>query len=295
MSSREPVRPAYFQVPALPVEREELDPAAPGLWGSVDLELEVAADSWLHVGSGAPKPAGRALAAAHTWAPVVRDRRWVNVPVVPGTSIKGAVRAVFEALTPSCEVFDRGACRVGRPPIQLCPACAVFGAAGLRGRVGFDEARATTYEVQVIEVPQRYSHQHAPRQGRRLYTPGTEHPEPATRELLECLSGGSRLSTRLTTSGAPGWALGLITIVLGLGPWGLPHLRLGGGKNRGMGIVTVQITGGRVAASRADLIVRRTGPVDEEAVAGWQEAARERFPALEDQRTAIAQGYGAGR
>ncbi len=101
---------------------------------------------------------------------------------IPATSIKGAVRSVFEAITNSC-VSQRGrrertnssahfACGLVRKgqekQAQLCPACRVFGTTGYRGRVHFGDAepvgevRTTTIKISELWSPKRT-------EGRKFY------------------------------------------------------------------------------------------------------------------------------
>ena len=62
-----------------------------------------------------------------------------RVPVLPGSSLKGALRQVYELLTPSCQLVRGEACRARAKDAspQVCPACSLFGAAGLGGRFVF--------------------------------------------------------------------------------------------------------------------------------------------------------------
>lgn len=302
MSTWEPVRPAYFTLPLLSPERKPPSDWLAGaerLWGSVELRLTVDPASGLHVGSGAPRAVGGALAAAQAGVPRIRDRGLSEVPVVPGSSLKGAVRAVVEALTLSCDPLGPDHCGRGRTsgPEWVCPACLLFGCAGRRGLVGFADATPIGDEpvaLQLEEIPQRYSHQHAPRRGRRLYRPEPESPEPRYTERLErleLLPGGTVLAARLLLDGAPDWGAGVIAIALGVGNDGLPHLRLGAGKNRGLGIVRCSVTGGSHAASLTSA-VGSGRPVDDRTIRRWQAAAVGRHAQLAQRRAEIRAGYG---
>lgn len=293
MSSWEPVQPAYFTLPVLGPERQR--PAdwwreGPRVWGVLELRLAAAPDSPLHIGSGAPRPTGQGLAAAHASAPRRRGRAIVDEPVVPGSSLKGSVRVVVEALTPSCDPLGQDSCK----PASVCPACLVFGAAGRRGLVGFTEATvlAEVVALQYRRIAQRYSHARAPKRGRRLYGPEPESPLPRATEVLEVLPGGSELAASLALDGVPDWGVGLITIALGLGRVGLACLRLGAGKNRGMGIVRCRLDGGWWADNFAAAAAGHRQPVDADAIDRWQQAAMARFPVAKGRRDVIHQRYG---
>ncbi|MFB6274114.1 MAG: RAMP superfamily CRISPR-associated protein [Salinibacter sp.] len=75
--------------------------------------------------------------------------------IIPGTSLKGMIRSVFEVLWPSCMIVDQGSprelvpdrVRKCRDRSQLCPACRTFGFMGRgsgstvhRGRVNVGQA-----------------------------------------------------------------------------------------------------------------------------------------------------------
>jgi hypothetical protein len=202
------------------------------------------------------------------------------------------VRVVVEALTPSCDPLGPSACRAH----AVCPSCLVFGTAGRRGLVGFGEA-ATPPEaglpgLQHRRLAQRYSHPRAPKRGRRLYGPEPESPLPRATEVLEVLPGGSVLVSTVVLDGVPDWGVGLVMIALGVGPLGLPCLRLGAGKNRGMGILHCEVTGGSYAETLAAAAGGARRAVGDEVIGRWQQAATARFGVLTERREAIHQGYG---
>jgi hypothetical protein len=173
----------------------------------------------------------------------------------------------------------------------------MFGSAGLRGRVGFSDAMTTTdtavtdAETAVIHIAQRYSHEHAPDRGRRIYRTTPETPQPKRREALEVVRPPATFTTTLTFHGLPDWGAGVLLIALGVAPHGLPHVRVGGGKNRGLGIVTVEVTAARVGEGLRHALLAET--LDDatrlgEKLAAWQHAAIRRFPGLPARRDEIA-------
>ncbi len=292
MTSWEPARPAYFTIPIGAPKRERVAGWMTGLAVWAELRLRLTTMSHLHVGSGAPRLLqGGKLAGAQVGAARRQDGQLAHVPVVPGSSLKGALRVIAEALSPSCDPFAKRACRDG----EVCPACLLFGSPGRRGLLAFTEAVPVhDARPEVIRIGQRYSHTKAPRRGRRLYGPDPEAPAPQATEAVEVVHSGTELVARLALHGAPEWAAGLVTIALGIGAEGLPHLRLGGGKNRGMGIVVVSCDGGWQAPTRLAALTDRA-PVDDAVVAGWQRAALDRVPELAERRDQIATGYGGAR
>ena len=244
MSAFQPVEPGYFSVNCRDVvgySRTDLQ-----WFGWLDLSLTAETD--VHVGTGAPTlvpgkgedeivadmvrhPAGADLAASEG--------------VIPGSSLKGAARAVFEVLTASCVVTDR-AC--GR-----CWACKSFGSPGQRGRVGFDDAVFGSSEWVTVEVAQRYS-QRPPRDARRFYRRTPERSEARWKETLLCVAAGSTTTSRVQLAGVDDVVLCALLCALGAVPDTLPYFRVGGGKNRGLGIVRVELQDVRLGRELAAVV-----------------------------------------
>lgn len=276
----QPRRRAYFLLDLSPPERRPAPNRQDGLWGRLEIELECLTE--VHVGGTAPvvvvldgKPTlvqGMTRLAAESGP----------VPVVPGSSVKGAVRAVVEAITPSCDRLSRDRDAACQGSSALCPACAAFGAPGWRGTVAFSDLRATEpIELTVRRVAQRYSHTKAPRRGRRLYGLRPEEPLPNQVEAVECLPAGSRLRGAVLFEGVTEAGAGALALALGLPPHGLPLLRLGAGKNRGLAQARVRLLSSAVASGQAPALLGQRMPVDigalqENALSCWS-ACRSRL------------------
>ena len=189
---------------------------------------------------------------------VVRDLYKVTVngqkvPAVPGSTLKGAARAVVEAVTASCigvtrvsrRELPREASRSCRPP-QLCPACGLFGAMNRQSRLTFSDAVFTSGDAAIARMPAMYR----PRpgqgrayrdrvqqfKGRKFYYHGKPQPH---REgtYIEVLKPGTVLHGRITFTGLDEAELGLLLFALGLD--NSFQLALGGGKPVAMGRVVV--------------------------------------------------------
>ena len=231
-----------------------------GWTGHLVWEIEVLSD-YLYVGRGNLDLVR--LPDGHEQARYAFARRDGKL-VVPATSVKGAVRAVFEAITNSC-VSQRhrrenrslsvvhmacGLVRKGKEgKAQLCPACRVFGTTGYRGRVYFSDA------VPVGDVPTKtikIADLWPPRQvrkARKFYQTkafqGQDlRPRKNTR-FLEVVPKGSRFCTTLYFENLSGAEMGALMRALGLGlhsskpntiVYAFP-LKLGGAKPRCLGSV----------------------------------------------------------
>jgi hypothetical protein len=283
----QPRRLAYFLLDLSPPERLPAPNRQDGLWGRLEIELECLTE--VHVGGTAPvvvvlegKPTlvqGMTRLAAESGP----------VPVVPGSSVKGAVRAVVEAITPSCDRLSREKDAACRGSSLLCPACAAFGAPGWRATVAFSDLRAAQpIEFTVRRIAQRYSHTKAPRRDRRLYGLRPEEPLPNQVEAVECLPSGSRLRGAVLFEGVTEAGAGAITLALGLPPHGLPLLRLGAGKNRGLAQTRVALLSGTIASGLTSAMHRQYAPVD---VGPLQEAAFSRWPASRARLDRIREHY----
>ena len=282
----QPPRPAYFVLERLEARRSEPPDRESGLWG--DLQVEVECVTEIHVGGTAPDLVdldhGPALIQGMTSLP----RPGGPVSVVPGSSVKGAVRAIVEAITPSCERVGGKGCRGA----ELCPACTVLGAPGWRATVSFsDLSPSAPVELTGLRIAQRYSHAHAPRRGRRLYGVIPEHPLPSEEEAIACLPPGTVLRGTVRLEGVREEGAGLVALALGLPPHGLPLLRLGAGKNRGLAQSRVTLVKGRAAHGSRELVRGASRHIDAAAVDSWQTTALRVWPEACDRLARIATEY----
>jgi CRISPR/Cas system CSM-associated protein Csm3 (group 7 of RAMP superfamily) len=140
-----------------------------GLTGRLELTFTVVSE-YLFVGSGAygfdPNAQGD---RPDVWYTFYRRNGQL---CVPGTSIKGAIRAIVEAISNSCVSQIRRpreqvnshhqACRFRDENNSLCPACRLFGTTGYRGRVHFSdflpngEVRSQIVKIGELWEPKRY-------------------------------------------------------------------------------------------------------------------------------------------
>lgn len=282
-------QPAYFTVPFAPPDRRPAPDRRNGIWA----ELQVAGEALtaLHVGSGVPEPAEETLAAGIPMEPrpgAAADGTLRDGPVLPGSGVKGALRVVFEAVTYSCDPLDRNArCR---SRMQACPACALFGMAGSRGALAVSDLTVAG-PTGVRHIPQRYSHPDAPRRGRRLYGLTPETGTDDAEETLLVIDPGARLAGALTVRGAEPWAVGVLVLVAGLVTDGLPLVRLGGGKNRGLGAARLQLISSRYASDQRAWMLGDRRTLDDQTLQGWARAAREGDGLLADQLERIREAY----
>jgi CRISPR/Cas system CSM-associated protein Csm3 (group 7 of RAMP superfamily) len=167
--------PKPFVLIEIPSRAPERKPATThekfaGLAGRLELTFTVVSE-YLFVGSGAygfdPNAQGD---RPDVWYTFYRRNGQI---CVPGTSIKGAIRAIVEAISNSCvsqirrpreqvNSHHHQACRFRDENNPLCPACRLFGTTGYRGRVHFSdflpngEVRNEIVKIGELWEPKRY-------------------------------------------------------------------------------------------------------------------------------------------
>ena len=209
------------------------------------LTATIHARSPVHVASGLLEP------TRDRQYPLVKGVfRSQGIPVIPGTSLKGCVRAIAEAISGSAVQVTRARdlpCEYmpQRGVEQLDVAQRIFGAMGYQGAFAFADAPQVTGQTTIVPTPQLFrprSEAHdtyfdgrQPR-GRKFYMHGTlaEGDLP-----LEACAVGSTFTLRANFSDMSAGELGLVLAALGLGEprW---HPKLGGAKPACLG--TIEIT-----------------------------------------------------
>lgn len=169
-------------------------------------------------------------------------------PTIPGSSIKGAVRSVVEAITASCiltkakvpnSLMPCAITDLDHPSgAKLCPACRIFGAQGFLGRVALTDAPLVNGETARERLPWLWAPQDDQREryyrvgkpkGRKFYRHGATEHGPVQSEVC---GRGSAFRLRVDFRDLTNAELGLLLIGLGCAPDGQPAIRhkLGGSK-----------------------------------------------------------------
>lgn len=184
------------------------------------------------------------------------NREPVRLPILPGSSLKGAVRAMAEAISPSCvPVADpRVRALLGKHnrcnDVQaLCPACRLFGSAGYAGHVSIGDIMFARGDLRRHKSPllwkpgrdsafaSRYARQ-GRLQGRKFYV----HRSPAEGDDVRVvIKSGASASGRIVYAGGRREELGLLVAALGADPDHPFPIKIGGGKPVGLGSVLINI------------------------------------------------------
>jgi CRISPR/Cas system CSM-associated protein Csm3 (group 7 of RAMP superfamily) len=158
-----------------------------------------------------------------------------NEIIIPGSSLKGDIRQYAEALSFSC--FE-ASCEN-----ELCPACRIFGSASFhfKGKVSFEDAKLLKGKTRIITIPQRWGPRIEYENGRKFYYHSAPLIESPDREWLEVVEAGSYFNFNLAFENLEDWELGLLILAMGVAPGKEFPLKIGGGKNRGLGLVKLSL------------------------------------------------------
>jgi len=208
----------------------------------------------------------------HPDAPLVRAcYRIDDVPAIPGSSLKGVVRSIAEAISPSCVTATRLDRRLfpSQPerrdecrPEEACPACSMFGRLGRMSKVFFDDALLVSGRTALYRLPALYGPRaHQARatyqtkdgkfKGRKFYFHGRPRQDPE-QPPVEVVVAGSVVRGSVSFENLTCAELGLLCFALGLD--GSFMLKLGGGKPACLG--SLQITPVRLELLDSDHFLR---------------------------------------
>jgi len=191
--------------------------------------------------------------------------------IVPGTSLKGAVRSIAEAISDSCvritrkdiernlAVKEAGPCdeikskhrqsdREKAREAKLCVCCSIFGALGYQGRVSFTDARLVKGSVTVHRVQSPYPPRESARiykdargqfNGRKFYYHGEPIPSPQG-EPYHVITKDSELEFTMSFESLTAQELCLVLVAMGV----LDEMviKIGGGRQAMLGSVKITPT-----------------------------------------------------
>ena len=224
------------------------------------LELTLRTLTPVHVGLGYSDfvTAGNQeyLAALQASKPIREEGTTRRRYLIPGSSIKGAVRSIVEAITRSCIRITQGRHRPYIPQgyggcmsvNDLCIACRLFGAQDYQGHVSFEDAVAPKGSLVLLGtpllwtparggrgLPPRYLQGNQAR-GRKFYA----HARPPSGvDPRACIKSGAELPLRIHFLNLSEAELGVLLTALGQHPDHRFPIKLGGGKPVGLGSVQV--------------------------------------------------------
>ncbi len=282
----------FFWMTATRAPRKERPPdhdRFAGDSGRLNLRLQVVSD-YLYVGSGQFELATVGGRQQAYYAFARRDGQLV----IPGSSLKGAVRAVLEAISNSC-VSQRHRSESVRSTHVLCdsdgpvcPACRLFGSTRRRGRVHFSDAVPVgDVKGEVIKIAELWPPRNA--KGRKFYRSGRMRRldlTPARNfRFIEAVPRGSRFAFSLYFENVRPAEMGLVLRSMGLDLGDSGRLvqafpvKVGGAKPRCLGAVRFEATALWLVTPGPRLLAALAGEgseaAPEEALRGWLSAPSE--------------------
>jgi hypothetical protein len=196
------------------------------------------------------------LAALQASKPIREEGTTRRRYLIPGSSLKGTVRSLVEAITRSCIRITQGRHRPYIPQgyggcmsvNDLCIACRLFGAQDYQGHVSFEDAVAPKGSLVLLGtpllwtparggrgLPPRYLQGNQAR-GRKFYA----HARPPSgADPRACIKSGAELPLRIHFLNLSEAELGVLLTALGQHPKHPFPIKLGGGKPVGLGSVQV--------------------------------------------------------
>lgn len=170
--------------------------------------------------------------------------------VIPGSSLKGAIRNVAEAISESCiskaALKNRRAIprnfRECNQKDQLCVACRMFGAMGFQGKVAIQDSPKTHGTLTTKPIPELYRprNQHSARDipGRKFYKHGTV---ATGKTPVEACDIGTKFRFVVQVNNLTKAEWGLLFTAFGHHPAHPFKLKIGGAKPVCFGSIDIQI------------------------------------------------------
>jgi CRISPR/Cas system CSM-associated protein Csm3 (group 7 of RAMP superfamily) len=241
------------------------------------LHLQLTVETALHSATGSIVLGSDVGASEPLVGPLVqRNGQWI----VQGTSLKGCIRSVYEAITNSTLGVKTAVPVPGyRQPINaskrnldLCPASRVFGALGYQGLVEISDAvgdRAPSIvRVAPLHGPKlgpNYKNEMGQAMGRKFYHHAKRLSEGGTIPIQVAIAQ-STLTAQIHFRNLETADLGALLVALGQDPNHPFALKLGAAKPLGLGTVSVMVTEAEIIEGSALMKNRYSSYVAESSV-----------------------------
>lgn len=202
------------------------------LTGQMELSF-IVVSRYLFVGSGDYEidlniPLDRPVDRPDAWHTFYRRNGQI---CVPGSTIKGAIRAILEAISNSCvsqyernrgiKLKEHQPCQFKDKESSLCPGCRLFGTTGYRGRVHFsDFLPQGELKVEIVKIGILWEPRRPDSGKRRFYEGKTFQPAKDSRpergyQFLEAVKENTVFSGTLSFENVSKEELGLIFYAMG--------------------------------------------------------------------------------
>ncbi|PLZ05066.1 RAMP superfamily CRISPR-associated protein [Fischerella thermalis] len=184
--------------------------------------------------------------------------------IIPGSSLKGVVRSIYEAITRSCVCKTNAKVPDGysecKDISQLCPACVTFGAMSWLGLIHFHDAKYDpdndkpgfqtglipplfSPQPDAVDLETRekiYYDKNNKIRGRKFYPHSYEEEVKPTIRIQQAETG-KKFTTYVNYANLTKSQLGTLLIALGQDPEKRLGLKIGSGKAVGMGTMRIDV------------------------------------------------------
>ncbi|MGE5655206.1 MAG: RAMP superfamily CRISPR-associated protein [Actinomycetota bacterium] len=263
-------QPKPYQLISLPEAPQKAKPAgqerfrSDRLTGKIHLRLTVKTTAFVASGVMAM---GSDLSSTTKNIPLIktaveRDRSLL----IPGSSLKGAIRSTYEAITRSCLCkitskykkdiqpgYSECTINISKKQVEVCPACQIFGAMNWQGLVHFTDAQCEKSGFNTGFMPSLYRPRPEERKayfkngkvaGRKFYYHAVKAVDKGQQQGIPVQQAGKEytFTVQVRFMNLSQAELGALLIVLGQDADNKIALKLGGGKPIGMGTMVVEVT-----------------------------------------------------
>jgi len=175
--------------------------------------------------------------------------------VIPGTSLKGAIRSIAEAISYSCYTASKGINERNLPNKtyhsneEVCITCDMFGSMGYKSKIQFDDCYSIkgTVQTQIIGLPasfkphpdsQQYFNEKGKYKGRKFYRHGVLGIQQKGNILYECVLENAEFQGKIRFKGLTEEQVQLLCFSMGLS--GDIQPKIGFGKGYFYGSISIE-------------------------------------------------------
>lgn len=156
-------------------------------------------------------------------------------PIIPGSSFKGAVRAIASAASYSCN--PKSKCNAK----NHCIVCKTFGYMGMASKVIFPDFLSDNAVTKVMTFNSQFSPQKKEKGKYKFYLTDENNYSIKDKVNAEVVESGSVFSGRIFFKKLTEEQLSLLMFSMGLNNKKLINLKIGGFKNEGIGEVYTEV------------------------------------------------------
>lgn len=196
--------------------------------GHIDLNINCISN--LHIGGGFCDFAGEGKELVN------ETIKLHGKPIIPGSSFKGAVRAVAAAASKSCNPNSK--CNSE----ERCIVCDIFGSMGRASKVIFPDFLSENAKTKIVELNSQFSPKKKNQHEYKFYKTGENIYEISKKVNVEVVVYDAVFSGRIYFKKLTEEQLSLLMFSVGLNDKKLINLKIGGFKNEGLGEVYTEAT-----------------------------------------------------